>query len=144
MPDSAPVGLTPITASDKVIYRAIEEVYPALFTIVPPKGPVSHQKRATGMIAGTSFAIAFVIIITGMRVWTRLFRTHAFGADDVVIIPAAVGCLAYLSLCIAQQTAGCLGSHLWDCTYREFGWFYEVRVYRRLGQSLGRVLTSPS
>lgn len=34
-----------------------------------------------------------------------------------------MGALAYLSLDIVSQTKGCLGKHLYDCTYTEVYWF---------------------
>ena len=78
------------------------------------------------MIAGSSFAFCLVLLTTGTRLWVRNNRSRALGADDVLIGPAAVGCLAYLSLLIAQESAGRLGKHIYDCTYQEFRWFYEV------------------
>ena len=87
------------------------------------------------MIIGSSFAIALGVIITCARLWVRIFRTRAFGADDVVIIFACIGCVAYLALDIASETAGCLGKHIYNCTYEEFGYFYEVS--RSLFSGLG-------
>ena len=80
------------------------------------------------MIVGLSFAIALVMLVTCARLYTRKFRKRAFGADDIVIIPGAIGCVAYLSLIIGQATVGCLGKHLYDCTYEEVGWFAVVSI----------------
>ena len=85
------------------------------------------------MIVGGSFAIALAIIITCARLWVRIFRQRAFGADDVVIIFACIGCVAYLAVDIASETAGCLGKHIYNCTYEEFGYFYEVSPVSFLG-----------
>ena len=78
------------------------------------------------MIIGSSFAIALGVIITCARLWVRICRTRAFGADDVVIIFACIGCVAYLAVDIASETAGCLGKHIYNCTYEEFGYLHEV------------------
>lgn len=79
------------------------------------------------MIIGSSIAIALVLVITCSRLWIRKFRSRALGADDVVIIPAAIGCIAYLANDIASESAGCLGKHLYDCTYVEVDQFIKVR-----------------
>lgn len=63
------------------------------------------------MIIGTSFAIALVILVTSTRIWICLFRSRAFGSDDILIIPAAIGTCAHLGLNIATEAAGCLGEH---------------------------------
>ena len=126
MPESALLGLPPVTEADKLIYKALAITSPLLLKVNPHSGDVPHEDRAPGMIAGTSVAIFFVIVITCTRLWVRKYRTRAFGVDDMVIIPAAIGCVAYLSLTIATEAAGCLGEHIYDCTYEEYGWFWEV------------------
>lgn len=130
MSKSALLGQPPNTYYDKLIFKGLHEISPS--SINPdkryPLGPpvaanASHKSRAPGMIVGVSFAIALVILVTCSRLYTRKFRKRAFGADDLVIIPGAIGCVGYLSLIIAQATVGCLGKHLYDCTYHEVGWF---------------------
>lgn len=130
MPDSALVGQQPTSYNDKLVYKGLLETSPLFFKGLSKLPHVSHHNRASSMIIGSSFAIAFALIITCSRLWVRVFRSRAFGADDVVIIPAAIGCVAYLALDIASERAGCLGKHIYDCTYEEIGWFYVVSKKR--------------
>lgn len=126
MLDSALLSEQPVSYNDKLVYKGLLEASPLFFQGLSKTSQVSHHSRAPSMIIGASFAIAFAIIITCSRLWVRIFRSRAFGADDVVIIPAAIGCVAYLALIIASERAGCLGKHVYDCTYKEMGWYYEV------------------
>ena len=126
MVQSALLGLPPQTENDKLVYRGLKIFSPDLLKINPGPAGRPHADRSPSMIIGTSFAIALVILITSTRIWVRLFRSRAFGSDDIVIIPAAIGTCAYLGLNIATEAAGCLGEHIYDCTYSEFAWFYEV------------------
>lgn len=134
---SALLGLPPATNEDKLVYKFLAQSSPRLLKVNPSPPGLPHQDRARGMITGTSFAIAFAIIITCTRIWVRIHRKHAFGADDAVIIPAALGCVAYLSLNIATEAASCLGKHVYDCTYQEFRWFREVSDSQSLCISSG-------
>ena len=84
------------------------------------------RSRSIGMVGGASFAVLLVLMIKSARLCMRIYRSRSFGADEIFIIPAAVGCVAYLCLDIAQETAGCLRKHFYACTYEEFKWFYEV------------------
>ena len=126
MSPSALLGQPPISYNDRLVYNALLEVAPLVIKSGAKLPHVSHHSRAPSMIAGSSVAIALIVLITCSRLWVRIFRKGAFGADDAVIVPAAIGCVAYLACDIASETAGCLGKHLYNCTYQEFGWFYEV------------------
>lgn len=128
MLESALIGAPPVSSGDKLIYKALAELSPIILkeaqTAQVQHAP--HQTRAPNMIVGGSFAILLVMIITLARLWVRKYRSRAIGADDILIIPAAIGCVAYISLDIAQESAGCLGKHIYECTYQEFRWFYEL------------------
>lgn len=126
MSPSALMGQPPISENDKLVYKGLMEISPLTIKGLSLISHKSRHSRAPSMIIGTSFAIAFAIIITCARLWVRLFRSRAFGADDIVIIPACIGCVAYLSVDIATERVGCLGRHLYTCTYMEVGKFYEV------------------
>lgn len=123
MPHSALVGEQPASYNDELVYRGL--TFPSTKRLSRPSH-VSHDNRAPGMIIGSSFAIFFVIIITGSRLWVRKYRLRAFGADDVVIIPAAISCVAYLALAIASESAGCMGKHIFNCTYAEVALYLTV------------------
>jgi hypothetical protein len=134
MSGSALLGHAPLSDEDKVIYRALQIISPS--SINPnkkyPFGPPapansSHDSRGPAMIIGSSIAIALVLLITCSRLGIRKFRSHALGVDDVVIIPAALGCIVYLAIAIASESAGCLGQHLYDCTYVELDRYIQVR-----------------
>lgn len=51
-----------------------------------------------------------------------------------------MGALAYLSLDIVSQTKGCLGKHLYDCTYTEVYWFSRLASHPGARILLLRVL----
>ena len=83
------------------------------------------------MIASTSVAMALVIIITGARLYLRYFRKELkVGIDDFVIVPAALATVAYMALAIGLVVYGGVGKHIYDMTYEEINWFYEVRSPR--------------
>ena len=80
------------------------------------------------MIASTSVAMALVILITGARLYLRYFRRDLkVGIDDFVIVPAALVTMAYFALAIGMVVYGGAGKHIYDMTYEEVNWFYEVR-----------------
>ena len=122
------MGLPPVTYSDKLVYKAIYRLEPPIFTIIPARPGAPHDSRSTGIVVGSSFAILLVLVITGTRLWVRKYRLRTLGVDDVLIIPAGVGCIVCLSLTIALESVGCVGKHVYDCTYQEYDWFYEVRI----------------
>lgn len=79
------------------------------------------------MIASTSVAMALVILITGTRLGLRFFRKDLkVGYDDFAIIPAALATVAYMAIAIASVVYGGAGKHVYDMTYEELDWFYEV------------------
>ncbi len=79
------------------------------------------------MIASTSVAMALVILITGARLGLRYFRRDLkVGYDDFVIIPAALATVAYMAIAIGSVVYGGAGKHIYDMTYQEVHWFYEV------------------
>lgn len=123
MPHSALFGEQPASNNDELVYKFFNMFYNIRLS---RPSHVSHHSRAPGMIIGSSFAIVFVIIITCSRLWVRIYRLRAFGADDVVIIPAATACVAYLALAIANESAGCMGKHIFNCTYAEVTWYFLV------------------
>lgn len=131
---SALMGQRPASSNDKIIYKALLRISPSAinpdkrYPFGPPAPAHTYRDtRAPSLIIGASFAMALIIIVTGTRLWVRKFRSRAIGADDITIIPAAIGSLAYMALIISVARVGGLGKHLYDCTYEEIGWFAEVR-----------------
>ena len=91
----------------------------------PPNVP--YAPRGPSMIASTSVAMALVILITGARLGLRYFRRDLkVGYDDFVIIPAALATVTYMAIAIASVVYGGAGKHVYDMTYQEINWFYEV------------------
>ena len=131
MSGSVLLGEEPIRQDDKLIEKALNQLSPAVLKLLQAaraqKAP--YQTKAPSIMIGTSFALVLVLIITTARLWVRGSRSRAFGADDYAIIPGALGCVAYLSIEIAHGSAGCLGKHIYHCTYQEFGWLYEVPIH---------------
>ena len=118
MASSARITDPPRTNKDTLIHQAIYLTSPDWLT-APPNAP--HNSDARSRIIGESFALALIILITGTRLWVRASR-NSIGADDWVIIPGALGCVAYHALDIGSNTVGCVGKHVYDCTYREIIW----------------------
>ncbi|PQE30516.1 integral membrane protein [Rutstroemia sp. NJR-2017a WRK4] len=127
---SALLGKTPLTPDDKLIARALRIIAPSEInpnisepfgTPAPPNA--SHDSHAKSLIIGEAFAIFFILLFTATRLSLRKWRSKFWGPDDWVIIPAAFGAISYLSLDIVGQTRGCLGKHIWDCTYDKVAWF---------------------
>ncbi|CRG87381.1 hypothetical protein PISL3812_04398 [Talaromyces islandicus] len=130
---SAFLGHRPLTKEDELIMRGLliispSEINPNASQPFGPPAPAGavYEERATSLIIGNGFAIFFVLAFTITRLLLRKFYTRTFGADDWVIIPGALGCVAYLCMNIASETAGCLGKHMWDCTYKEIGWYVTI------------------
>ena len=98
-------GITP-TASD--IAQGV---------IIPPFRPPDYhfETKGPGIIAGLSFCIVVIIVVTLTRLYLRLFvRSLKFGADDYLMIPALILAVAYPSLQIAMVTKGGAGKHMFD------------------------------
>lgn len=91
----------------------------------PPNSP--YVSRGPSMIASMAVAMALVILITGARLGLRYFRRDLkVGYDDFVIVPAALATVAYMAVAIGQVVYGGAGKHVYDMTYQELNWFYEV------------------
>ena len=77
--------------------------------------------------------MALVIIITGARLGLRFFRRDLkVGYDDWAIGPAMLAAVAYMAMAIAMVRYGGAGKHIYDLTYEEVDWFYQVRFLRFL------------
>ncbi|KAM0799547.1 hypothetical protein BDR22DRAFT_778823, partial [Usnea florida] len=86
-----------------------------------------YTSRGPGMIASLSVAMALVILITGARLYLRYSRRDLkVGIDDFVIVPAALTAVAYFALAIGMVVYGGAGKHIYDMTYEEVDWFYEL------------------
>lgn len=116
-----------MSANDRLVAKGLQEMYPTLAKLLPlmaERG--NHDTWTTSIIVGASFALAIVTTITTARIGIRWSRLGTLGADDVVIIPAYLSCIAYIGLMLACVTVGCLGRHVYTCTYKEMGHVFEV------------------
>ncbi|KAL8703985.1 MAG: hypothetical protein Q9201_002855 [Fulgogasparrea decipioides] len=86
----------------------------------------SHESKSTSIVIGSCFAIVIVTIVISARLGIRWSRLRTLGIDDFVVIPACLSCVAYLSLIIASATAGCVGRHIYTCTYKELADNFEL------------------
>lgn len=91
MPDtanSAYYGTPPRNAKDAIIAKGLFGNKTPRPLVLPPGQPKS---AAPGQIIGLSFAIVLVVLVTGARLFNRIFRKgQKFGLDDAVIIPGVV------------------------------------------------------
>ena len=120
---SALLGQSPISSNDELGYKGLLETSPGILKALPLLPHVFNQSRAPSMIIGSSSAIALAITITCACLWGRMFRTRAFIADDVVIMFACIGCVAYLAVDIASETVGCPRKHIYNCTPKKLAIF---------------------
>ena len=121
MPLLALMGQPPISKNDQLIHKFVPELPES--HVLLPRGP---HNRAPSMIIGSSLAFALLIISISARLWVRLFGSRALGADDIVIVPASIGCMVYLSSTIARKAVGCSGRHLVDFTPMLYGNHFKV------------------
>jgi hypothetical protein len=95
---SALIGTPPQTEKDYYIVKYLLTAFgaktdPLLGAIIPPLRPDNYvyETRQPFIIAGMSVSIAIMILVTGTRLFTRLYvKGLQFGLDDLTIIPAAV------------------------------------------------------
>lgn len=126
MSDSALLGHPPLSANDNLVYKGLLEISPSIFEALPHLAATgNHHSRATSMFIGGSFAISFALIITAGRIVVR-WKMRSLSVDDYVLLPACVGFVVCLSIVFASETVGCLGRHIYTCTYKELGVFYKV------------------
>ena len=120
MASSALLTEPPRTYDDELIYRAISYLIPG-WTWSSLPSDATYDDFSTTLIIGSSFALALITLITGIRLWARASR-HNFGIDDWVIVPGALGCVVYHAIDIASATVGDVGRHDADCTYQQISW----------------------
>ena len=140
MSKSAFVGQPPATIDDRLIIRGYARALDVAENMSDPT-QVFHL-YAVKSIDGTSdvsknpilitcmtLAIALTFLITGTRFYLRVFRKDlSIGYDDLVIIPAAIGALSWYSLMIALAIHGGAGKPIYDITYYELNYFYQVSL----------------
>ena len=138
MPGSALLGEQPISDDDKLIYNLFSTANSSflndLKTARIQNAP--QENKSSSIIIGISFAIFFTLIITTARLWVRRYHLRAFGVDDFLIIPAAMGCVTFLGLQIAEGVVGGLGKPIYSCTYQEYAWDDQVRCIVALERGL--------
>ena len=146
MTQSALLGQPPATERDVLIRRGILRITGSIFFPNPkhPFGPPRpspdspDESRDSQTIALTATLMTAVIIITlGRFAYRSTLKTWKFGLDDLLIIPAALVAVMYLSQILWVNThGGCYGRHVWFCTYENVEQQYLVhsreRPYTRL------------
>ena len=126
MPESALVGQPPISTNDKLVLQGLLRISPPLLEVIPQLAATgNHDSEANGMFIGGSFAMAIAVAITAGRIWVR-WKRRSLSIDDLIIAIACLGCVAYFLVVIASQVVGCLGRHVYTCTYNELDTFYKA------------------
>lgn len=137
MAGSALLGQPPNTENDLFIIRGLarrrnipDHVFdPSKGFPYPVKRPLNSEytSRGSGILASTAVTIFLVVLITGSRLGLRIFRRDLkVGIDDYVIVPAALLTIAFLAIAMSEVTYGGAGKHMYDLTYEEFNWLFEV------------------
>ena len=63
---------------------------PSVVASWPKPNYVDPETRGLALVIVNSVSIILVLIVVGLRCWTRLKITGSFGADDVCIVLATV------------------------------------------------------
>lgn len=95
----------------------------------PVQRPLNGHYESLGpsIIASAAVAVALTILITGTRLYLRIFRRNLkVGYDDWFIVPAALATVTYMAMTIGMVVYGGAGKHIYDLTYQEVDWFYQV------------------
>ena len=141
MPGSALLGDPPISDDDELIYNYFGGANSSSWTFLKEARTQSapQHTQSFSIIIGNSFAILFTLIITTARLWVRKYHLRAFGVDDFLIIPAAMGCVTFLSLQIVEAVVGGLGKRRLSWTYQEYAWSDQVCCIVSSGRGLNVV-----
>ncbi|KAH7357896.1 hypothetical protein B0T11DRAFT_229482 [Plectosphaerella cucumerina] len=127
---SAFLGQPPKTQQDYYIVKGIFRMIGMVdanpmagyfFSAKPPENYMP-ETRAPAVTAGLIIVMLAITIPTAARVGLRLKRgsTMEFGADDWLIIVAALLALVYPSLQIVNVARGAAGVHSWEVTYAQY------------------------
>ena len=140
MANSALVGQPPATNDDRLIIRGYARTLDVIEDMLDPTQifPLYAVKSMDGagdisnnsiLITCMTLAIALILLMTGTRLYLRVFwKDLSMGYDDLVIIPAAIGASSWYSLMIALAIYGGAGKHIYDITYSELDHFYRVSL----------------
>lgn len=135
MPQSALLGSLPATRNDALIQIGLKATVGSIINPNPllPYGPPRPSPDLSGESDAykvTATAILCLILIVGVtlgRFWARSrLESWSFGLDDLMVIPACVCGIGYISSIIAY-TGPCYGRHMWFCTYEQINTIYAVR-----------------
>jgi hypothetical protein len=139
MPGSALFGHPPNNQDDWYIIRGLARFSHIPDKVLDPKKgfPIHthrppnfhYASRGPGIIASAAVTMVLVIAITGTRLGLRFFRRDLkWGLDDYFIIPAALLTIVFLAVVISEVTNGGLGKHIYDLTYQEVNWLFQVTM----------------
>ena len=140
MSNSAFVGQPPATNDDRLIIRGYARTLDVAENMIDPTqvfslyavksiDGASDVSKNLILITCMTLAIALILLITGTRLYLRVFwKDLSMSYDDLVIIPAAIGALSWYSLMIALAIYGGAGKPIHDITYSELNSFYRVSL----------------
>ncbi|KAL7274618.1 hypothetical protein RUND412_002468 [Rhizina undulata] len=87
---------------------------PALIASWPPANKVNPAWRGNGLVVVESLMISLVVIVVGLRIYSRVWMRKSFGMDDWFIIPATFFAIGLTTTtCLAAIRYG-WGHHMWD------------------------------
>lgn len=96
---------------------------PALGVALSPQRPddYSFETKGPGIIAGLSLSIAIITVVTGLRLYLRLFHpVLKWGLDDSLMVAGLFMALVYPAVQIAMVVYGGAGKHIYDVSYSEY------------------------
>ena len=143
MGPSAILGQPPANDNDYWIFMGFarqagiptEKIDPSKGFPLPakPTGPDPYNSHQSNIIAAMGVVIALIAIVTGLRIWLRLFRRDLrVGLDDLFMVISAFCAMAWFGLALAIAKYGGAGKHLYAVTYQEIYWFFRVRLTHEL------------
>ncbi|KAI4717428.1 hypothetical protein E4T48_06380 [Aureobasidium sp. EXF-10727] len=137
MSSSAFLGQPPADQDDfyiiKGMYRAAYAFNkdPSKGYLFVPRKPENYEynDKQASIIVGMALAIVIMMFTTALRLTLRRFKTGVrWGADDWILIPAAIMAMLYPILQIAMVVRGGGGKHTWDVTYAEYYTFNKLAI----------------
>ncbi|KAM3071080.1 hypothetical protein ACMFMG_009987 [Clarireedia jacksonii] len=89
---------------------------PAVLSSFPHPNYTNPITRGPELLIITLIFFPIVLLVVGLRTFTRLFLSHCFGADDVFLLIAVLPTTACSVLGVLSENVWQWNRHVWDVT----------------------------
>jgi hypothetical protein len=92
---------------------------PSLGVLLSPLRPSNYvyETKGPGIIAGLSICAVIIALVTGLRLYLRLFTSKLkWGLDDSLMVPGMLMAIAYPAIQMTMVMYGGAGKHIFDGT----------------------------